>query len=66
MQRRRVHKPRPLEVVVNGKFFDVREATTVIRDEPNVITEISRINLPTAAPVIPSNKKQVRFFCESK
>lgn len=50
---RRNHKPRTLEMVVNGQYFDVRDLKvedSCAADDPNVITEISLISIPSSKP----------------
>lgn len=50
---RRNRKPRTLEVVVNGQYFDVRDLKdddSSAADEQNVITEISLISIPSSKP----------------
>lgn len=56
---RNVHKPRTLEVVVNGKNFDVRDIKdddSSIADDATVITEISVISLPNSSTKSTNNK----------
>ena len=50
---RRNRKPRTLEVVVNGQYFDVRDLKdddSCAADDQNVITEISLISIPSSKP----------------
>ncbi|XP_023715124.1 uncharacterized threonine-rich GPI-anchored glycoprotein PJ4664.02 isoform X4 [Cryptotermes secundus] len=50
---RRNRKPRALEMVVNGQYFDVRDLKdedSSAADDPNVITEISLISIPSSKP----------------
>lgn len=49
---RRNRKPRTLEMVVNGQYFDVRDLKddSCSADDPNVITEISLISIPSSKP----------------
>ena len=50
---RRNRKPRTLEVVVNGQYFDVRDLKdedSCAADDQNVITEISLISIPNSKP----------------
>ena len=50
---RNAHKPRTLEMVVNGQYFDVRDLKdedSSVTDDPNVITEISLISIPSSKP----------------
>lgn len=50
---RRNRKPRTLEVVVNGQYFDVRDLKdedSCAADDQNVITEISLISIPNSLP----------------
>lgn len=50
---RRNRKPRALEMVVNGQYFDVRDIKdedSSAADDPNVITEISLISIPSSKP----------------
>ncbi|PSN30275.1 hypothetical protein C0J52_24684 [Blattella germanica] len=47
---RRSRKPRTLELIVNGQYFDVRDQKdedSCVTEDANVITEISLISLPT-------------------
>ena len=50
---RRNRKPRNLEVVVNGQYFEVRDLKdedSSAADDQNVITEISLISIPSSKP----------------
>ncbi|XP_069685417.1 uncharacterized protein [Periplaneta americana] len=50
---RNTQKPRTLEMVVNGQYFDVRDLKdedSSAADDPNVITEISLISIPSSKP----------------
>lgn len=50
---RRNRKPRALEMVVNGQYFDVRDMKdedSSAADDPNVITEISLISIASSKP----------------
>ncbi|XP_021927921.1 uncharacterized protein LOC110833763 isoform X2 [Zootermopsis nevadensis] len=50
---RRNRKSRTLEMVVNGQYFDVRDLKDEVSctaDDPNVITEISLISIPSSKP----------------
>lgn len=50
---RRNRKPRTLEVVVNGQYFDVRDLKdedSCATDDQNVITEISLISIASSRP----------------
>lgn len=50
---RNSHKPRTLEMVVNGQYFDVRDLKdedSSAADDLNVITEISLISIPSSKP----------------